>query len=915
MVSSSSLIPHGDPTLLFTNAGMNQFKDVFTGKETRSYTRATSSQKCMRVSGKHNDLEEVGLSPFHHTFFEMLGNFSFGDYFKQDAIFFGWDWVTRVLGLPKDRLYATVYEDDDEAFALWEKTDDYLKKSGRILRFGKKDNYWAMGDTGPNGPCSEIHFDRGDKYQGQLNVSGNRFLELWNLVFMQFESDGKGNNTPLPKPSIDTGAGLERISLVMQGIHTPAFGHPSQEGNTPRHSVPPPYGSFGLSRGGHTPSSPPLAGNPPLSRGEFASPSGHPSQEWIQSDYDTDLFRPIIERIAELSDKEYFSDERGIPHRVIADHLRALMFGFSDGAYPSNEGRGYVLRRILRRASYHCRLLDIHEPLIYQLVPTLISIMGEVYPEIVDKEIQTTELIKSEEESFGKTLDRGLEIFFDVLARVRSNGGKIIPGAEAFKLYDTYGFPIDLTEIMARKEGFGIEIDGYEKELQAQRERSREGAKGILIEESIGKSSSDFVGYQYDSVETAVTAIQSDGEKVKIVLDETPFYAESGGQIGDTGHIIFEEDGTRVRVEDTQKQGNCFIHIGVIEKGKVPVSFNSVVPVKAIVDSERRGHIKRNHTATHLLHKALRGILGDHATQAGSYVGPDRLRFDFTHYKALTDEEINQIETMVNRAIMADYQVNSELNVPLEEAKKEGAMALFGEKYGEKVRVIRIKNPDGSNYSIELCGGTHVNRTGEIGSFVIMSESAIAAGMRRIEALTGGGAIEYLKGRDKLARSLGNILKAAPEELPERIEKLLERNKELSREIGELSKLKAIGQVDDFIKRAVDVNGHKVVSLDPGADDRGQLMNLADALREKLGSGVGVLGSVIDGKVALVAVVTDDLIKTKNIKAGDFIKKIAVKIDGTGGGRPHLAQAGGKSPEKLPEALKETVRVIEELLR
>ncbi|MCP4633549.1 MAG: alanine--tRNA ligase, partial [candidate division Zixibacteria bacterium] len=652
VVESSPLIPHGDPTLLFTNAGMNQFKDYFTGKEKPSFNRATSSQKCMRVSGKHNDLEEVGISPYHHTFFEMLGNFSFGDYFKKDAIFYGWEWITKTLGLPKENLYVTVYKDDDEAFKLWEKTDDFLKKNGRIRRFDEKDNYWSMGDTGPNGPCSEIHYDRGDKYSGELNISGDRYLELWNLVFMQYEKDAKGEVSPLPKPSVDTGAGLERISLILQ------------EKN---------------------------------------------------SNYDTDLFAPIIEKISELSAKEYFNDERGVPHRVIADHLRALTFGFSDGAYPSNEGRGYVLRRILRRASYHCRLLGIHEPFIFRLIPILVANMGDVYKELNEKEVQSTELIKSEEESFGKTLDRGLEIFSDIVKKLKTKGEKVIPGDEAFKLYDTYGFPVDLTQIMAEKEGFSVDHHGYEVELEKQRERSREGAKAVMSDSFAGSKTTKFVGYDHDTFNSTVESYQIPGDTGWIILNDTPFYAEAGGQIGDKGKITNPDEGFQFEVEDTIKQGNAIVHSGKLISGMEPTYGLKVI---AEVDSTRRQHIQRNHTATHLLHKSLHQVLGDHATQAGSWVGPDRLRFDFAHFKAMTDDEISEVEKIVNMAIMADYEVIlPDKEIPIEDAKAEGAMALFGEKYGDSVRVIRIKKPDKSNYSIELCGGTHVDRTGEIGSF------------------------------------------------------------------------------------------------------------------------------------------------------------------------------------------------------
>jgi len=849
VVPSSSLVPIDDPTLLFTNAGMNQFKDVFTGKRKPSYKRATSSQKCMRVSGKHNDLEEVGPSPFHHTFFEMLGNFSFGDYFKEDAIYFAWEYMTQVLKLPKERLYITVFNDDDEAYSLWERVDDFLKKGARIRRFGKKDNYWSMGDTGPNGPCSEIHYDRGEGYSGELNGFGNRYLELWNLVFMQYNRDENGELTPLPKPSIDTGAGLERLSLVLQGKN---------------------------------------------------------------SNYDTDLFSPLIKRIEELSAREYFPDERGTSHRVIADHLRALAFCFSDGAYPSNEGRGYVLRRILRRASYHSRLLGVYEPFIYKLVPNLVDMMADIYPELQEKKIHTSELIKSEEESFNRTLDRGLEIFSDIVRRLKVRGEKVIPGKEAFKLYDTYGFPLDLTKIMAEKERLDVDTDGYQAELSKQQKRSREGIKGV-IKGDVSTLVSEFRGYYTDSLETEILDIALDGDVLKIILSETPFYAESGGQIGDSGVIVGLDKDYQIKIIDTRKQGEAIIHISE------PQEHIKTIPrvgdrVKAVIDNERRNAIKRNHTATHLLHRALRDILGEHSTQGGSYVGPDRLRFDFSHYKALTDDEISKIEEQVNRTILSDYEVYVAEDVPIEKAREEGAMALFGEKYGEVVRVIKILKPDNSIYSIELCGGTHTGRTGEIGSFVIVSESAIAAGLRRIEALTGLGALNYFKARDNLIRSLSEILKATPEEISDRVKALLDNNRELDRELKEFGKLKAVGRALELIKDSIEINGYRIVSSNIDASDRREMLDLADALRDKLGSGIGVLGSVIGGKASLCVVITDDLIKSKDLKAGEIVKRIAPLINGSGGGKAHLAQAGGKSINKLPEAIRKAPDIIRDFL-
>ncbi|MBD3167838.1 MAG: alanine--tRNA ligase, partial [candidate division Zixibacteria bacterium] len=539
--------------------------------------------------------------------------------------------------------------------------------------------------------------------------------------------------------------------------------------------------------------------------------------------------------------------------------------------------------------------------------------MGDVYPELAEKEVHTTEIIKSEEEAFGRTLDRGLEIFTDIVRRLENKGGKIIPGEEAFKLYDTYGFPVDLTQIMAAEKGFTVDLEGYDVELQKQRERSREGAKDISLGQALDLTS-EFIGYDTEDVRAKVIHSSSKGKELTLVLDKTPFYAEAGGQVGDTGSILGNQYGLKLMVKDTQKRDNYIVHECDLLEGE-PDKLPKLSEVEAVVDSGRRNRIKRNHTATHLLHKALRDTLGEHVAQAGSFVGPDYLRFDFSHYKALTEEEISSIEEQVNRAVLADYEVSPITDVPIEKAKAEGAMALFGEKYGETVRVVRILKPDGDKYSIELCGGTHVNRTGEIGLFVISSESAIAAGMRRIEALTGEGAYRYLKKRSALVSSLGEILKATPDEIAGRVESLLEKNKELGREVNELRKGQASGDAESLIKEAVEVNGSKVVVFDPKVDDRGQIMNMADALREKLGSGVGVLGSIINGKVALVAVVTDDLINQKKVKAGDVVKEVAKLVDGSGGGKPHLAQAGGKSPEKLPDALKEAVKIVENILK
>ncbi len=683
-----------DPTLLFTNAGMVQFKNTFLGIEKRDYNRATSSQKCIRAGGKHNDLDNVGFTARHQTFFEMLGNFSFGDYFKEEAIHFAWEFVTKHLGLDPKRLYATVYKDDDDADALWRKIAPEL--GDRVVRFGEKDNFWSMGDTGPCGPCSEVHYDRGEGVEGELNGEGDRFMEIWNLVFMQYDRDDTGKMTPLPKPSVDTGAGLERFCMVMQNV---------------------------------------------------------------DSNYSTDLFEPLIGKVAELSGKGYDPGPAGVPHRVIADHVRALTFALADNANISNEGRGYVLRRILRRGSRYGHQIGLNEPFLYKIVQPLVDYMGDVYPEISAQRGKIELVIKTEEEQFGRTLETGIARFEDIVSRTGSRGSKVIPGEEVFKLYDTYGFPADLTEIMAHEKGLEIDWTAFNSELEKQRERSKESGKfhavGVILNPKwkYDKDTSKFVGYDNESYESpAIIANPNNHIEYHLLLKHTPFYAESGGQVGDTG--IISSDKFKLKVIDTVKLSDEHLHIAEKIEGDVPENYEG--EVTAEIDHARRADIKRNHTATHLLHKALRLTLGDHVYQQGSLVDPNRLRFDFSHFQGMTDEEIEQVEKIVNEKIAENLPVSWK-EYPFDEAKKLGAMALFGEKYGDTVRVVKS-----GDFSMELCGGTHVSNTADIGKFFITTESAIAAGTRRIEAITGSKSEEFFQIQDKLISELSEKLKTEP---------------------------------------------------------------------------------------------------------------------------------------------------------
>jgi alanyl-tRNA synthetase len=841
---SSSLIPKDDPTLLFTNAGMNQFKDVILGKKVPEHKRVASSQKCIRVSGKHNDLEEVGKDTYHHTFFEMLGNWSFGDYFKKEAIIWAWEFLTETCRLPKERLWATVFRDDDESEKLWYENTDI--KKGRVLRFDEKENFWEMGEVGPCGPCSEVHYDKGEEYKCDrpncgVNCPCGRFIEIWNLVFMQFNRDENGKITDLPAKVVDTGMGLERLTAVMQNV---------------------------------------------------------------DSNYDTDLFVPLIKKIENISGISYGVSDYEESFRVIADHIRALCFAIADGAIPSNEGQGYVLRRILRRAARHGRLLGLHKPFIYQLSSVVVDLMGKVYPELVAKKEHVALVIKSEEERFEETLDLGLELFEKVADKVLKTKEKIIPGEDIFKLYDTYGFPLDLTQVMAQEKGLSIDLKGFEKLLEKQRERSRafvkfEGQESLISKE-IEKS--EFVGYEKVEEEAQVLASPN---KNMLILDHTPFYAESGGQIGDSG-VIYAGN-FEFRVEDTKKEGDAIIHIGKVTKGKIEDVLNKKVFTK--VDIERRNSIKRNHTATHLLHKALRETLGEHVHQSGSLVAPDRLRFDFTHFKALDQAEVDKVEHLVNQRIWENRQVKS-VEIPFDEAKRLGAIALFGEKYGDVVRMIEVEG-----YSRELCGGTHVNATGEIGLFKITSETGIAAGMRRIEAVTGESAYQLVKKQKETLDELAFILKSTQEDIKDKVENLVNTNKLLQKKVKEAQKESAKTKIEELAESSIEVDGIKLITHKAEIENRDDLLKLADTIREKLKFTIGVLAGIVDGKIVLVATVTDDLIKTKGIKAGDVVKEVSKIVGGTGGGKPHLAQGGGKDLDKLGEALDSLPEIVRRILK
>jgi alanyl-tRNA synthetase len=890
IVPSAPVIPHGDPTLLFTNAGMNQFKDVFLGTGSREYRRAANTQKCIRVSGKHNDLEEVGRDTYHHTFFEMLGNWSFGDYYKEEAIRWAWELLTREWRLEKERLFATVFETDEEAEELWRRVTDI--DPSHVLRFGKKDNFWEMGETGPCGPCSEIHIDMTpDKSGGSLvNAGDPRVMEIWNLVFIQNNRKESGELEDLPAKHVDTGMGFERICAVLQER---------------------------------------------------------------SSNYDTDLFAPIIGAISQVAGTKYtgsLDSPSDIAMRVIADHVRMLTFSIADGAIPGNEGRGYVLRRILRRAARFGRTLGMHQPFIHAFAGNVVESLGAAFPEIREKQAHVERVIRAEEEGFSATLDRGLEIFESVVKRIGS--GRVFPGEDAFRLYDTYGFPLDLTRLMAEERGLHVEADRFSELMQEQQARSRESGKEIpqilhFMSRDKDLAASEFRGYE--ELETSSTIVElAEGF---VVLDRTPFYAEAGGQVGDTGLLFLAGGLAGVRVLDTKRDGKLIAHRVEEPIGDVGTE------VRAKVDTQRRINIQRNHSATHLVHEALRRVLGTHVHQQGSLVAPDRLRFDFPHFGRITPDEIRAIEEMVNAKIREDIRVLTEVDLPLEQARKiPNVKMFFGDKYGDTVRVVFIDE----QFSIEFCGGTHVRSTKEIGLLKIISEGSIASGTRRIEAVTGDGIIAYLNERideirkadEQLARlheelaqvetelygapapgkkhsrpSLGEVappmataegIREIEARLSERYGVLQETGKRLAdlrKETGKHRASRAASRIDSLVADAIPVNGFKLVSSRIAAEDLDQLKSLGDTLRSRLGSGVGVLASVIDEKATFVCVVTDDLIRDRNLLAGRIVGEMAKQVGGKGGGKPHLATAGGREIAKLDEALAGAADIVRAMLR
>jgi alanyl-tRNA synthetase len=853
-ISSGPLVPLNDPTLMFTNAGMVQFKNVFTGIEPRNYSRAVTSQKCVRAGGKHNDLENVGYTARHHTFFEMLGNFSFGDYFKDEAIYLAWNFITKELGLPKDKLLATVYAEDDQAFDLWKKIAGFPEN--RIIRISTSDNFWAMGETGPCGPCSEIFFDHGDHIPGgppgSRDEDGDRFIEIWNLVFMQYEQQTSEVRTDLPKPSIDTGMGLERISAVMQGTY---------------------------------------------------------------DNYETDLMQALIHTSAEVSDSDADGSHK-VSHRVIADHLRATSFLIADGVMPSNEGRGYVLRRIMRRAMRHAHLIGAIDPMIFKLVPTLVTQMGQAFPELVRAEAMIKETLKLEETRFKTTLDRGLKLLDEATADLEQ--GDVLSGETAFKLYDTFGFPLDLTQDALRNQGMSVDENGFNAAMNRQRADARAGWAGsgdaiteevwFSVREELGAT--EFLGYETENAEGQILAIivngkrvntAADGEEASIIVNQTPFYGESGGQIGDSGEIRCGD--VMLIVDATQKKlGDLHVHTGIISYGILEVG--NEVTLK--VNHQRRSRLRDNHSATHLLHEALRRKLGDHVTQKGSLVAPDKLRFDIAHPKPISLDEISDVEDQVNDEIRANSIVTTLLMTP-DEAIEAGAMALFGEKYGDEVRVVSM----GNDYSTELCGGTHVERTGNIGLIKILSESAVAAGVRRIEALTGKVALDYLESQDEALLKVANILKTKPGEVTSRVQSLVDERKKMERELVDLRKKLASvgGDVKNTAPATKDICGipfaSRLITDMPAKDLKG----LADEVKGQIGSGVVALISVTDTKVSLVVAVSEDL--SNKVNAVDLVCAGSAAVGGKGGGgRPDMAQAGGPDVAKAGAALK----AIEEAL-
>ncbi|AZR74888.1 alanine--tRNA ligase [Anoxybacter fermentans] len=850
ILPSASLVPKDDPTLLWINAGMAPLKPYFDGRAVPPKRRISTAQKCIRT----NDIENVGRTARHHTFFEMLGNFSFGDYFKEDAIKWAWEFVTEVLEMPEERLWVTIHPEDEEAFKIWH--EQVGLSAEKILR--DEENFWEIGTgTGPCGPCTEIHYDRGPEFGCGKPDCGvlcdcDRYLEVWNLVFTQYNQTEDGKYLPLPQKNIDTGMGLERVASILQGVN---------------------------------------------------------------SNYETDLVKPVIDKVYEMTGIDYNKDEQvRTAYRVIADHIRAITFAVSDGAMPSNEGRGYVIRRILRRAVRWGRILGITEPFLYKLVPVVVNMMEEGYPELKEREEHVVRIVQTEEERFQETLDQGLHILSQMMAEQKKAGSNEITGEQAFKLYDTYGFPLDLTQDIAQEEGFTVDVDGFKAAMEEQRERARaareeygfgDAAAEVYKKIREEKGIPEFSGYSSLEEETEVIALVKDGrlvdslsagEEGQVVLKKTPFYAESGGQVGDTGRL--EGEGITVTVTNTRKLAEVNFSEVLVEDGNLRVGMK----VKAVVEEVLRKDTARNHSATHILHKALKEILGDHVNQAGSLVEPTRLRFDFTHYQALTDDELKAIEEKVNEEIRKNHPIETTVTT-LEKAKEMGAIALFDEKYGSDVRVVSI-----GDYSMELCGGTHLKASGEIGLFKIVSETGIAAGTRRIEALTGRHALDYVTRRETILKEAAEIVKAKPDELVERLERLVVEIKEKDKEIDALKQKLAGSQVDEILNQVKEINGVKFLGARVEGIDASALRNMGDELKQRLGSGVIVLASDMKGKVLFVAMVTDDL--TKRFHAGKIIGEVARITGGGGGGRPNMAQAGGKNPAKISEALKKAEEIV-----
>ncbi|GJM12640.1 MAG: alanine--tRNA ligase [Pseudohongiella sp.] len=845
IVPSSSLVPGNDPTLLFTNAGMVQFKDTFLGDEQRDYNRATSSQRCVRAGGKHNDLENVGYTARHHTFFEMLGNFSFGDYFKREAIKYAWEFLTVELGLPAEKLWVTVFEDDDEAAAIW--LDEMKIDSTRFSRLGEKDNFWAMGDTGPCGPCSEIFYDHGADVPGgppgSPDEDGDRYIEIWNLVFMQYERKADGTMTPLPKPSVDTGAGLERVAAVMQNVH---------------------------------------------------------------SNYEIDLFQALLKAIAKITN---VSDLENNSLKVIADHIRSCSFLIVDGVLPSNEGRGYVLRRIVRRAVRHGYQLGVKDIFFYKIVAALVEVMGQAYPELAEKQQFVEKALKDEEEQFARTLENGMSILEKA---IKDLDGKTLPGETVFRLYDTYGFPVDLTADVAREHELTLDMEGFEAAMKVQKEQARAASNFGIVEklDIASGEATNFIGYEKLAGTSKLLAIYADskqvdsaseGDEVSLLLDSTPFYGESGGQVGDTGMLTSEN--ASFEVLDTQKQGDAFVHRGVLRSGVLKAGEQ----LSAEVAGAARAAITLNHSATHLMNAALRSVLGEHVLQKGSLVDADRLRFDFSHSSPVSTQELEAIENQVNEEILNNSAVNKEI-LPIEKAQEKGALALFGEKYGDEVRVVSM----GGEYSVEFCGGTHVERTGDIGLFKIVSESGISSGVRRIEAVTGRGALALIAKEEQTLRQVCEIVKSNSDDVLDKVQALASNAKALEKQLEQLKAKMASSAGSDLASQAEEIAGVNVlVAVVEGFNPK-SLRDTADQLKNKLGSAVVVLITAAEGKVSIVAGVSKD--QTDKVKAGDLANMVAQQVGGKGGGRPDMAMAGGSDAAAIPAAAASIKPWLEERL-